>query len=243
MSWKGVNLEEVLVKNRARQQRRKPDEVLNAFRDLLREDDAREEAIRKALKDGSDQLDNVNVSILEADRIFTGEQIKNLCRVYRLRFLAAQRFKGEIPYEAISRVKQLQRKNSGDLTNFKILAPAAMFNLVEKDKDPLLFLSLGNDRYYLVHKWGKDMSILRKLLVFPFRSLKTLLGCVLALTFVVVMSIPDSVMISPQGGSLVSLRIIFFFYLFIAFSGLTTLYGFSRMKNFNGALWDSHYTN
>ncbi len=242
MKWNGINLEEALRKERKREERRKPDVVLEAYRKLIAQDQAEEEQIRKVLLEGSTQLDDINTRVLEADRIFTASQIKKLCTTYRLRFLPAMHFKGLIPNEAVSRIKNLQRKGSGELSNFKVLAPASMFNLVEKDKDPLLFLSLGNDRYYLVHQWGSDLSIFRKLLVFPFRSFKTLLACVTLSALLVVVSIPDSVIMGPYDSSSLSLRIIFFFYLFIAFSGLTALYGFSRMKNFNGRLWDSRYT-
>ncbi|MGB0175901.1 MAG: hypothetical protein ACPF9D_01965, partial [Owenweeksia sp.] len=236
MSWKGVNLEKVLNKERDREQKRKPDQVLEAYQALLREDDKSEGRISRALAEGSERLDDINIELLSADRIFKGSQIKKLCTDYRLRFLAAKHFKGQIPYAAISHIKKLQRHGSGDLTNFKILAPAPMFQLVNKDKDPLLFLSLGNEQYYLVHKWGNDLSIFRKLLVFPFRSFKTMLATVAITAMLVVMCVPDRVMMGPHDSGTLTLRIIFFFYLFIAFSGLTALYGFSRMKNFNSTL-------
>ena len=36
------------------------------------------------------------------------------------------------------------------------MAPSALFRL-EKTDDPLLFVPLGNNYYYLVHKWGNDL--------------------------------------------------------------------------------------
>ena len=116
-----------------------------------------------------------------------------------------------------------------------------MFNLKNKDKDPLLFLPLGDQHYYLVHKWGGDLHPLRKLIVWPFRNFKTLLTCVAGLALFIVACIPSSVMMSPYDSSSLGLRVICFFYLFIAFSGLTVLYGFSRVKDFNSRLWDSRY--
>ncbi|MEQ9261808.1 MAG: hypothetical protein RLP14_01470 [Owenweeksia sp.] len=241
MKWNEVNLENVLQKERNRDEKRNPDKVLEAFKALLKNDDLSDESVAEVFQKEPESQDQIKVKLLDVNRIFSGGQIKKLCTDYRLRFLPARHFKGEIPYEAISHIKKLQRHGSGELTDFKILAPAPMFNLVDQDKDPLLFLALGNNRYYLVHKWGSDLSVFRKLWVFPFRSFKTLISCVAALAMLVVMSIPDEVIMGPHHSNALSLRVIFFFYMFIAFSGLTVLYGFSRMKNFNGTLWDSRY--
>ncbi|MDZ7848783.1 MAG: hypothetical protein U5L96_19765 [Owenweeksia sp.] len=93
-----------------------------------------------------------------------------------------------------------------------------------------------------MHKWGKDLHPLRRLMVFPGRNFSSLLGTLAALALLVVMCIPSSVMLGPLDDSSLAIRAIFFLYLFIAFSGLTVLYGFSRMKNFNANLWNSKYT-
>ena len=136
----------------------------------------------------------------------------------------------------------MQREQEVELSNYMIMAPAPMFKLEEKDRDPLLFVPLSANHYYLVHKWGRDLHTLRRLMVFPFRNFQSLLATVALLALLVVMSIPDSVMMGPNDNTSLGIRAIFFIYLFIAFSGLTTLYGFSRMKNFNANLLNSKYT-
>jgi hypothetical protein len=49
--------------------------------------------------------------------------------------------------------------------NYYICAPKKSFNLQTVPKDPLMFVYLGNfngeDLYYLIHKWGKDLNIFR----------------------------------------------------------------------------------
>jgi hypothetical protein len=241
MNWKGLKLEEAIAGERARLERKSPDTTLAAFKALLKADDKADALTHKRILKGSATLRKIDLNRLDPTKIYTEAQIKALCCRYRLRFLSTRYFKGEIPYEAISAVRALQKEQGETLDNFKIIAPAPMFNLEQRDKDPLLMLPLGKGMYYLVHKWGKDLHPMRRLLVLPFRNFKSLLATVALVALTVVLSIPDSVIMGPYDKSSGALRIIFFFYLFIAFSGLTALYGFSRLKNFNENLWDSRY--
>lgn len=241
MGWRGINLEEKLKQRQQRSELKGEDEILRQFKALLQRDAVVEERILKQIFEAGDGAPQLDWRLCSAGRIFNLSQIKNLCTDYRLRFLEARLFKGDIPQEAVSEVKRLQKDHQVNLSHFMILAPAPMFVLEERDRDPLLFAPLGNGRYYLIHRWGRDLHPLRKLLVWPFRSFKSLLSTVALLALAVVLSVPDSMMLGPYDNSTAGIRVIFFFYLFIAFSGLSALYGFSRMKNFNANLWNSRY--
>lgn len=179
---------------------------------------------------------------LDADRIFTLSEIRQLCIIYRLRFLDASRFINEIPQEALDKIREIQQTENKTLAGFKIVAPASMFHLIQKDKDPMLFLDLGNNRYYLVHKWGKDLKVWRKWLVYPLRKFETFLFTLVSIAFIGAIIPSDSVMMGPYDSSALPIRVIFFFYLLIALSGLGALYGYSRMKDFSDRLWNSKYT-
>ncbi len=237
----GLNLEKAIAKERSRSTLKTPDSVLAAFKALLAKEDVLDETALENIFGGSGALAQLDFRKLDTERIYSAGQIKALCTRYRLRFLNAKYFRGEIPHEAVAKVRRLQKDQQQVFDNFMIVAPAPMFRLEERDKDPLLFLPLGADRYYLVHKWGSDLSMFRRFLVMPFRNFKSLLATVALLAFFIVMMIPDAVIMGPYDQSSGALRVIFFFYLFIAFSGLTALYGFSRLKNFNENLWDSRY--
>jgi hypothetical protein len=240
---RSVNLEKELVSTRTRRLSGHPGDVLQAFKELLRKDDQLDDAILAQIKNSvGEGAANLQIEKLDPQRIFELEDIREMCIKFRLRFLDGKLFKGDIPYEAISKIKALQKDHHTDLQEFKIMAPADLFNLKEKDKDPLLFAPLGNDKYYLIHKWGQDLHPLRALLVYPFRSFVTLFKSVVGLAFVISAVIPSSVMMGPYDTTSLHIRVILFFYLFLAFAGLTALYGFSRMKNFNSALWQSQYT-
>lgn len=240
---RGVNLERELVAIKNKRLAQHPDEVLEAFQNLLQQIDAEdadiEQQIRNSFGAAAQDLDLQN---LDAAKIYDLNDIKNLCIKFRLRFLDGGLFKGEIPYEAIAKVKSIQKTHHTAISNFKIVAPADLFNLAEKDKDPLLFVPLANNKFYLVHKWGNDLHPLRALMVYPFRDFTTLFKTVVAFAFFIAAIIPSSVMMGPHDTTSLHIRVILFFYLFLAFCGMTALYGFSRMKNFNSALWESKYT-
>ena len=111
-----------------------------------------------------------NPDKINSDRLFHIDEIKKICIDYRLRFLDFDYFKGKVPNEAYDNLKEF-KYNHPDL-NFKIMmmAPSKLFELENYD-DPLMFVSLGNNYYYLIHKWGNDMSYFRKLLMWPFKNL------------------------------------------------------------------------
>ena len=236
---KGINIldELVVAKKKANNQ----EEILAAFTDILHKDAAETELILKQIFGSSGDVNHLNIAALHTENIYSLDEIKEICVAYRLRFLSTKYYKGEIPNEALVKIKHLQKDHSTSLTGFKMIAPAPMFRLQERDKDPLLFANLGNGYYYLIHKWGTDMHPLRKFLVYPFRSFQSLITSVLVLAFSIAALVPSSVMMGPKDTYSLNIRVIFFFYLFLAFCSITVLYGFSRVKNFNSILWNSKY--
>ena len=121
---------------------------------------------------------NFDFDQLETHRIFHLDQIKEVCIDYRLRFLDLKYFKGNIPKEGIDKISQLEKEHQTSLEGFKIMAPSVLFRLKKTD-DPLLFVPLGNDYFYLVHKWGNDLSFFRKAWAWPFKNIWNLLIAVL----------------------------------------------------------------
>ena len=103
---------------------------------------------------------------LETKRIFHRDTIKKTCIDYRLRFLDLHYFKGDVPVEAIESIQALEQAHNTELQNMKIIAPSKLFKLKNAD-DPLLFVPIGNEYYYLIHKWGNDLHPLRLLLMWP----------------------------------------------------------------------------
>ncbi|MGO3182199.1 MAG: hypothetical protein ACTIJ9_05135 [Aequorivita sp.] len=212
------------------------DEVHRIF---LENENKREEIISTLTKESREIENHFNFDLLQSDHIFHIDDIENLCVNYRLRFLDSHYFKGDFPEEAISEINHLEKSHNIALKNFKIVAPAKRLKLENAD-DPLLFAPMGNDYYYLIHKWGKDLHPFRKLLMWPYKSFDNLVFIVVVLS-VLLTAITPMHWLTPNPG--IGEYIFLAFFIFIGMGGMVILYGFSKGKNFNGAIWKSKYYN
>lgn len=127
---------------------------------------------------------------LDQSRLYSQKSIHAICVKYRLRFLDSESFKGEFPYEALMQIKQFEQQHGLKIKRFKVVAPYSMFHLKDANEDPLLFAQLGNNSYYLLHKWGKDLSWHRSILYYPLRSIYTFFNSVIVLAALLAWSIP-----------------------------------------------------
>ena len=182
---------------------------------------------------------NFNIDLLDHSRIFHINEIKQICIDYRLRFLDTKYFKGNIPAEALSKIKTLEKEHDLKMKGFKIIAPSKLFKLEDKD-DPLLFAPIGNGYHYLVHQWGNDLHPLRKVLMWPFKGMVNLSVLVLLLSFFVTLLIPEGLF--SKSNSTAEFWIINFF-MFKCIASVVIFYGFALGKNFNPEIWNSKYFN
>ncbi len=169
---------------------------------------------------------------LDPSRIYTLQQIKNLCIKFRLRFLDASLFKGDIPAEAVHKIKQLEKEFGFKLEGFKVIAPKRLFKLSDKDSDPILFLQLSENRFYFIHKWGGDLHRLRSMLAFPLRNVETLFCslAILALLFSLAVPTPNT-----------TLFVFLLVHSFIAICGMACLIIMTLRENFSDTEWDSQF--
>lgn len=102
------------------------------------------------------------------ERVFHISQIEAVCKRYRLRFLPTRMYNGIIDKDLPNRIAtfEIAYNIKCDGVNTKIVAPMESFELQEKPKDPLMFYQINDEYYYLIHKWGNDLSIFRALLTF-----------------------------------------------------------------------------
>lgn len=182
---------------------------------------------------------NFTFDYLETNKIYHVSQIKTICITYRLRFLDASYFKGKIPAEAISKIKKLEERHGTELKNFKIVAPSKLFKLEDKD-DPLLFAPLGNDYYYLIHKWGTDLSPFRKLKMWPFKSIVNILLLIFVTTFFATY-LSTSILFSSEAST--SKIFIIGFFIFKTLVAIVLYFGVAKGKNFSPFIWNSKYYN
>ena len=166
--------------------------------------------IRQNLVQGvSGNINHFDFDRLEYKKIYHLNHIKKICIDYRLRFLDSKYFKGDIPTEALATIKQLEIQHGIELKGFKIIAPSRLFKLKDKD-DPILFASMGNDYFYLIHKWGNDLHPLRKMFMWPFKNIVNLAILVFVLSYLVTLIIPMGLFTASNSG--IEFWILFFFY-------------------------------
>ncbi|OYQ43494.1 hypothetical protein CHU92_03370 [Flavobacterium cyanobacteriorum] len=234
-----TNLVDELLKKRRKTIRE--EELLAAVKAILTADEEHREAIRQRIgeNNGDEGFNKFNFDLLETDRIFHISQIKATCIDYRLRFLDSSLFKSYVPDEAVSRIKSLEKAHDTVLSGFKIMAPSKQFHLKNYD-DPLLFAPIGNDYYYLIYKWGNDLSPFRKLLVRPFRDFGSLLVFLVAVSVLLTLAVSGK---SVHGVAQDTFLLLMFLFIFKSVCGVALYYCFWKGKNFNTAIWDSEYYN
>ncbi|MFL1013547.1 hypothetical protein [Flavisericum labens] len=234
-----VNIQQQLLKQRDKHTTET--DILQQVQRVLAEDAEHENHIENALAGQSTPTETnaFQIDLLEPHRIFHIDDIKKICIIYRLRFLDSELFKGAIPHQAISIIKQLEKDHHCKLGGFKMMAPSKLYRLENYD-DPLLFAPIGNGYYYLIHKWGNDLSVWRKWLMYPFRNLDTIIISTVLAAFLLALSFPESYF-HPDYKTTQFIFLCFFWFKVIGFCLI--LFGVSRGKNFNSAIWDSRFVN
>lgn len=238
MLLKKTNIEERL--QRLKNKETLEESILSDVANILAEDDKKDDLIFKNLASNiPSETNNFEFDLLETEHIYHINQIKKICIDYRLRFLDSKYFKGPLPYEAISKIKALEKLHQTELKGFKIIAPSKLFKLENAD-DPLLFAPIGNGYYYLIHKWGNDLNPFRKLLMWPYKSFSNLIIATLAISLLATALFPEGIFSNKPNSAQAGM---IFFFMFKAIAAMVLYYGFAAGKNFNTAIWNSKYFN
>lgn len=231
MEFNTVDLHKELQKER----KKNPSEsVIEEANRLIKNEFDLENSINTKIKElNNDLYYKVNAK-LDSDRIFTIDQIRAVCIKYRLRFLDSGLFKNEIPKEAIFEVKRLEKEWDFKTENFKIIAPKKLFTLTDKDSDPILFVPIGENKFYFIHKWGGELNRLRSTLAYPLRNVETLF-----VTLAVLATVFSALIPTDNTTTFIFLAV----HSFIALCGLACLIIMTLHENFSDREWDSKYFN
>ena len=231
---KKVNLfEELLIE---RNKEISSDELKSIVKKIWSNHDSKKDQIRISLNKKNDYKNNqLKFDKMESKNIFHKDTIKKICVRYRLRFLDSNLFKGEYPKNITRIITDLESKHDTSLSNFKIMAPSKLFKIKSPD-DPILFVPIGNDYFYLVHKWGKEFNKLRKLMVLPFKNIDnlTIFSILVSIFFALV-----GKLVMP---SLTSSEVfILFLFLVKGFIFIFFYMFFLTRRNFSESNWNSKF--
>ncbi|WP_397446330.1 hypothetical protein [Polaribacter sp. R77954] len=229
------------LKNELQKQRSKwisEENVLEYYKTLFNNIDAENATTLNQLNSKSTVADNTfDFDKLDTNAIFHITDIRKICIDYRLRFLDTVYFKDNYPSEAISKIQALEKTHCTTLGGFKIVAPMEVFKLKKAD-DPLLFVPMGNGFYYLIHKWGNDISPFRKLKYWSIKNIENL-AISLAIISIIFTAISYPFFFTKPA-SFGYLLMLFMFY-FKGAVGMVFIFCGSSGKNFSEYSWQSQY--
>ncbi|MBP6644068.1 MAG: hypothetical protein KA186_13320, partial [Flavobacteriales bacterium] len=130
------------------------------------------------------------------------------------------------------------------LTSFMLMAPASRFKLCDSELDPLLFVPMDNDLYYLVHKWGNDLGPIRRIVNWPLRTPAHLATLVVLFGLVLSLFVPTGILTSDPSASFWGLHRLLFLFWSIMVSASFTVFGwFAFFGQFSNDAWNSKYFN
>ena len=181
-----------------------------------------------------------NPDKIDSNRLFHVDQIRKICIDYRLRFLDFNFFKGGVPDEAYTKLKEFELNHPNLDLNIKMMAPTKLFQLENYD-DPLMFVSLGNNYYYLIHKWGNDMSYFRKMFMWPFKNIYNILVYIAIISLFFTTFVPDGIFFYKNNPE-IQFFVVFLF-MFKSLAAIFIYFGFAMGKNFNENIWNSKFYN
>jgi hypothetical protein len=181
-----------------------------------------------------------NPDKIDSNRLFHVDQIRKICIDYRLRFLDFNFFKGGVPDEAYTKLKEFELNHPDLDLNIKMMAPTKLFQLENYD-DPLMFVSLGNNYYYMIHKWGNDMSYFRKLFMWPFKNIYNILVYIAIISLLFTSFVPDGIFFYKNNPE-IQFFVVFLF-MFKSLAAIFIYFGFAMGKNFNENIWNSKFYN
>ena len=181
-----------------------------------------------------------NPDKIDSNRLFHVDQIRKICIDYRLRFLDFNFFKGRVPDEAYTKLKEFELNHPDLDLNIKMMAPTKLFQLENYD-DPLMFVSLGNNYYYMIHKWGNDMSYFRKIFMWPFKNIYNILIYIAVISLLFTSFVPDGIFFYKNNPE-IQFFVVFLF-MFKSLAAIFIYFGFAMGKNFNENIWNSKFYN
>lgn len=113
-------------------------------------------------------------------QVFSLNEIKAVACKYALKFRRSDNYKGGIDVVMFQKMKEFFKDAKIEINkaklgyNFYILAPQNAFELVERPTptppDPILFYKLDENNYRLIHKWGSDLTIFRRITGWKYKS-------------------------------------------------------------------------
>lgn len=227
---------------RYRVKTRKPDDILmQEVHRILNRDLLSDKKILDNLKQYTHSFKVLNEEECDPLNIYTLSEIKKVAVNLKLHFLDSPLFKGEIPYAAVLKIGDLNRTQSKELSDFKILTTFQALTNRRSGDQKALFAPTDGGNYYLIHTWDSPLKWYRKWQYWPLRNFENLFLTVLLITIILAASIPTQLLSSdPEAVYWNGWRIAAFFHFLIFNMAVTAYVTFAFSKNFQENTWNSN---
>lgn len=213
-------------------------QVLAEARGILAENERRDR-LAAALLLGSKARGLNSIPDPDPDRVMLLTEVKTLCITHRLRFLEAAQFKGSVPSQAVHAMRRLEKVAGKPLRSFRILAPDTAFRRTGRAGTNWLMVPLGEQRFYVVHRWGAASMALRALCFWPFRGPWHLACTAVALALVLAAVLPGVYLGAADGAHWWGgHRVLAAFWCSMLIAAATTFAWYAFRGRFNGDGWN-----
>lgn len=238
---KNVNLRSAL---REVEEKKVENGLIDQVSRWLNEEESRDQEIWQALRKPENTGNALAPEFAAPNATFSLSSIQRVAIAYRLRFLDSHLFQGEIPQEAIAKIKAIENRSHTKLDEFYLLAPAKQFKLGDCNEDPLLFVPLSNGKFYLVHQWGSDLKWHRKWFNFPSQNWRTLALTLFVFTALLTLALPTGFFAGGEDAAYLSTgRLVFFFWINLLLAAILSYAGFAFNFTFSKHNWNSRFFN
>ncbi len=234
----GTNIEHVLASEKRRTS--KEEQLLAEAKKLLIQGRLSDKNVLDNLKFYNTSFEFLDEEEILTNKLFTKVQLISACKKLHLRCLPSQAFEGEVPYEAVLKIKELNTKYGKDLKHFKILSTKDFFSEPNSKHQALLFAQTLYGNYYHIHTWGEPLGNWRKLKYFVLRNFGSLAAVLMFFTLIECLIIPDRYLSTDTRATYFSMyRAAAYFHLLILNTGLTVFLIFAFHLSFSENNWDS----
>jgi hypothetical protein len=235
---KNLSIEKELVNEKRRTSTE--EQLLQEARKVLVKGRLAEKTILDNLKFYKSSFEFLDEEEIPAEKVFTPQQIQSTAVKMRLRFLPSQAFEGEIPYEAVLKIKDLNSGYGKELKHFKILSTKSFFAEGNTGDQAMLFGQTLYGNYYHLHTWGNSFKARRKVVSFPLRNFECFAVVLLFFTLIETLILPDKYLSTDTRATYFSMyRAAAYFHLLILNTGLLIFLMFGFHANFSENNWDS----
>lgn len=235
---RATDIEQVLKREKRRTSRE--DQLLAEAQKVLIRNKLREKNILSNLRFYNTSFEFLDDDEVEAAKLYSQAQIRSACKKLHLRFLPSQAFEGEVPYEAVLKIAELDKLYKKELKHFRILSTREFFADKNCTHQAMLFAQTLYGGYYHIHTWGRHLSPARRWKYFVLRNFESLLAVLVAVSLIECLLIPDRYLSTDTRATYFSMyRMAAFFHLFILNTGLTIFFLFAFHLSFAENNWDS----